>query len=390
MLKNICIPTALLLTLDDIAWHNGRDLRDISQASRSGLPRDHHPEDYKIIAELGKALGMRILCPLCLGDWDKENILRGEVGVTHDPYNWDRASKINLEYANKCFEALESADYIEYAIHGILHGAYDENGKLIWEKEHFVKKFDENGKAYPHFDSDNFKRRLDLFFKLYNMWGFSQKIRAYVSPCGMHGVTPEAIDLMAEELYPRGIRFGTNAYYYFPESFKVHGGITFTQKCGNNGGKFIPWNAFDVDPDYIIDFTEENLPASSVIGMHWTNFLRYNPENNMERLDAWVRYMNRQAEVFGIMLSKDIAFSNNQQFYEKYTKITEGDGKIVLDFSDVLANRTKAQTSEVYISFRNGNEPKTAIGGTLELYDTRKGHKTYKITHEGDRVELVF
>ena len=273
----------------------------------------------------------------------------------------------------------------------VLHGAYDEKGKLIWEMEHFIKKLDENGKPYPHFDPDNFKRRLDLFYRLYDMWGFSQRIRTYVSPCGMHRVTPEAIDLMAAELYGRGIRFGTNAYYYFPDTFKAHGGITFTQKCGNKGGgKFIPWNAFDVDPDRLPDFSEESLPASSIIGMHWTNFLRYNPENNMERLDAWVAYMNRQAEVFGIMLSKDIAFSTNQEYYEKYTKITEADNRLMLDFSGVLANRTPTQTNEVYLSVKNGSEPKECIGGSIELYEVRGGHKTYKITHGKSIVELNF
>ena len=83
--NDLIIPQALILCLDDVGWHNGDDLRPEGMASRSGIPRYHHPLDYRMLAELGKAIDMKIVCPLCLGDWDKDNILRGEVGMTHKP-----------------------------------------------------------------------------------------------------------------------------------------------------------------------------------------------------------------------------------------------------------------------------------------------------------------
>ena len=58
------IPTALQLCLDDVAWHNGYDERHIGKPSRSGIPRKHAPEDYRIVNEVGRAIGMKILCPL--------------------------------------------------------------------------------------------------------------------------------------------------------------------------------------------------------------------------------------------------------------------------------------------------------------------------------------
>ena len=93
---NAIIPIAVQINLDDVGWHDGTDLRYKGQASRSGIPRRHEPEDYLVLEKIGAALNTRIVCPLCLGDWDKDNYLRGEVGITHDPYGWNRAEEIDV------------------------------------------------------------------------------------------------------------------------------------------------------------------------------------------------------------------------------------------------------------------------------------------------------
>ena len=39
MLEKIKIPAALQITIDDLGWHDGRDLREIGQGSRSGISK---------------------------------------------------------------------------------------------------------------------------------------------------------------------------------------------------------------------------------------------------------------------------------------------------------------------------------------------------------------
>ena len=383
-----------MLCLDDVGWHDGRDLRYIGQASRSGLPRDHAPDDYIILGALGKAIDMKILCPLCLGDWDKDNFLRGALGVTHDPHNWDRAAEIDLEYSKRCFDALESA-HIEYAVHGLMHGRYDENGGLIWEREYFVPKKDkESGKMLSVLDLDNFKRRLDLFFKIYDSWGFSQKIRTFVCPCGLHGVSEEDVTKMTAELYSRGIRYAANGTKVFDEPMKVYSGIGYVKKCGNaKGGHSVPWEAYDVDPNYLCDFnseSENNMPKSNVIGMHLTNFIRYNPENNMQRLDDWIAYFKRQSEVFGIMIAKDIAFSVNQQFYHMYAKLNETENGCEIDLGEVARRRIEPHENVFYVSLKKGVCPTECDGGKIEKYDEHAEFVTYRVCYDKEKITLTF
>ena len=393
MKELISVPTALQLCLDDVGWHNGRDMRYIGQPSRSGLPRDHHPLDYNILAELGAAIDMKIVCPLCLGEWDKDNILRGEVGITHQPYTWDRASSIDLEYTKKCFDSLEGASHIEYAIHGLMHGLYGEDGSLIWEQEYFYPGKKVNGWKQRLFDLNDFCRRLDLFFKIYDSWGFSKNMRTFVSPCGAGKVNDETMSIMTNELASRGVRFWTNGSLGFDGNMKVYGKVACMKKMGNFHGKEVPWEAYDFDPSHITDLGSEDNPLrSNVIGMHWTNFLRFHPENNLERLPAWIDYFKRQSEVFDAMLSKDIAFTANQQFYRNYAALTvsegEGECRCEIDVSEALKQKNTELDNVFYVNIKHETRPVSCDGGEISLYEKHKVFDTYKIRHTKDKVTL--
>ena len=145
-MENIKIPVSFVLEIDDVGWDDGRDLRLGGKASRSGLPRNHAVEDYEMISELSRRSGKRITVALCVGDWDKDNLLRGEVGFTHDPHGWDRASEIDLEHTRACIDVLESSS-LEYMLHGILHGLYDESGRRINERQYLLLRRNEAGKT---------------------------------------------------------------------------------------------------------------------------------------------------------------------------------------------------------------------------------------------------
>ncbi|MBR5314967.1 MAG: hypothetical protein IKU45_06110, partial [Clostridia bacterium] len=74
-IKNFAIiPNAVQITMDDIGWFIGHDNRAKNEPSRTGIPRQHHPLDYRAVNEIGKAIGMKIMCPLVIGEWDKNNL----------------------------------------------------------------------------------------------------------------------------------------------------------------------------------------------------------------------------------------------------------------------------------------------------------------------------
>lgn len=382
------LPIALQVCLDDIAWHKGNDDRTIGKPSRSGIPRMHAPEDYYAVNEVGRAINMKILGPLCLGEWDRDNLLRGEIGISYNPHNWDRKNEIDYDMAAKYFEAAESSEYIEYAVHGLLHGQYDENGKQINEQEYFINVIRDGVKTTVPIPMDDLKRRLDLFFKIYDTWGFKQKIRTIVSPGGVAS-TASFDDLFpfAEEFKKRGLVYWTNGWYQIKGAHHFLGGVMCMRETG---GGMVPWNAYDYDPEMLADIAPTAIETGrSVFGMHWPNFIRFNPKKYMDHVSEWVDYFNRQAEYFGCMLSRDIAFAANQEIHARYAKVECGKDRCTVDLSSVSSVEFDVE-GVFYISLERGYTPRECVGGVTTLYESHGKFDTYRVEYSSNKVEIIF
>ncbi|MBE6645481.1 MAG: hypothetical protein E7612_08945 [Ruminococcaceae bacterium] len=393
MNDTVKIPLAGILQLDDVGWDNGRDLRLRGQASRSGLPRFHALEDYQVLHEIGKAMNSSVFVALCLGDWDKDNILRNVTGATHDPKGWDRASDIDIAKCEKYRDVLEDSEYIDYSIHGLLHGNYDKDGKLINEAEGFNIKRLEDGSYEKTLVSDEyFNEHLDAFMKLYETWGFKQPLTTYIAPCGMGGIKEEEFAHICKLLYDRGIRYWTNSGLPFDAPLKVYNGVACVKQTAESlKGFAAPWDSYDVDPETFPQFLlEEKKHNSALLALHWTNVLRFNPKKNFEQVEPWVNYFKAQNEVFGYMTARNFEKSVNQLFYFWYADMTLDGNKCIIDLTEMDKNKIDRHENLFYISFKKGIEPKSISGGEISLYEEHREFNTYKITHTGTRVEISF
>jgi len=393
MMKNVSIPVALQFCFDDVGWDNGDDLRTSGRASRSGIPRHHAIEDYKMLHEFGKALGQKIWTPLCLADWDKDNVLRGHVGITHDPYGWDRRSEMNIAFFEEARDILNKSEYIEPVIHGLLHGVYGEDGKLIHEREYF-KVIDKNGKKELMLNSEeDFNNRLRLFFEIYHSWGFTKKIRSFVSPCGFGNASGAMLNDLSSRLRSIGIQYWANGGFTFDGPIAVFSDIAVMKKGGSYNGRYggmPPWDAYDLDPDLFMPFVhKDNCGGTNMVGLHWTNLLRFNPKRNFDNLPLWIDYFNRERETFGTMIAKDVGFSVTQQFYHLYSKTDIDGGKCLIDVSEACRKKTTACRDEFYISFTKDITPKSCWGGKISLYEEHQQFNTYKVEHTENSVEVI-
>lgn len=386
MKSKVVIPAALQICMDDIGWHIGHDQRHIGRPSRTGIPRHHSPLDYIAVNEVGKAVGMKIMCPLCIGEWDKDNILTHEVGTTYEPHTWDRASKINYKVAEQCFEAAESSEYIEYALHGILHGNYDENGGQITELEYFEHHSPDDPQLYC-MNENEILRRIDIFERIYDSWGFKKKIRSYAAPNGIPtNLTFDDLSPMVSAFNKKEIFYWTNYWLGKEMTGKFLDGVLYTTKSTD---LIIPWNAYDYDPTYLADFAKEgDTKVFSVLGMHWPNFLKFNPENNEKATSLWIDYLKKQSEIFGLMISKDIAFSGNQYIYKELSTIAFGEKQVNIDVSPVFEQKSLIPDGEFYISLKNDVKPIKSDGCTFEMHEKHNDFVTYKITHNQKQMTI--
>ena len=391
MKNQVKIPVPFILEMDDVGWIDGRDYSDQGRASRSGLNRNHCFKDYEFLKELTKRTGKHIAAALVVGDWDKDNFLRGKEGFTHDPENWDQKSIIDVDEHRKCLALLERSN-VDYMIHGVLHGRYDEFGKCITECEYLLTRKNENGSYERYLPSEeDLRRRLDMFFKIYNAWGLKQKVRGFAVPCGARFATEETVKRICKVLSEYGIRYWADSFSYpeFDSNLKVYSGVACFRWKGNPVN--MPWDKASIDPSSLVVLNkEDSLKITCLHGSHWTNFLNIDPDRNIDNLDGWVDFLDRQSEVFGSVNAENLASAVNQLFYYEYSKSFWEGNTLTINLSDVLYQALDFHNNEFFISVKKDTTPKNCDGGNIFLYEEKRDFVTFKVVHEGDKVQITF
>ena len=393
MIDNIRIPMAIQLRIDDVGWHNGTDETLIGRPSRSGMSRHHHWKDYIFLNELGKGLDQKISCSIVLGEWDKDNFLKGEKGFSWNPNGWDRVSEIDMDYALNAFEILESSEYVDYTFHGVLHGVYADDGRQITERELYTLKYDKETNTYLDEtmwkSKDEIKRTLDMFFKIYNSWGFKKSVKSIACGNANYGAPNSDGNRMYAKVFAEyGIDVWQDVWFDIKNgTTDVTEGLTCLKL---NLDKCIPWNECDFNPENMQPLYDRNDEKFySDFCTHWVNYLHHNPNKNGRYLSDWIKYYKKQGETFGYMISKDVCFAASQAVYSQYSIITYQDDKCIIDLSKVDMQNARALKNEFYISFKNGICPIVCEGGCISKYETHKDFVTYKILrNSSDKVTL--
>lgn len=389
MKNSVCIPKALQLVLDDIGWFYGADQRSSGLPSRTGINRLHGLEDYEVVEALGKAIGQKINCMLVIGEWDRQGVLR-EVPNSN---KWGREWNGSLYYrpleAEKILDFLRSCEYIELGLHGLLHDAWCDDGSFLCDGEFYLPEGFQKGNPKKLISDDLLRRHFDAFFKIYENVGFKGGIRSFASPCGIKE-SPED-GRMTSILKEYGIKFWHNCVSpKFPRSF-VQNDVIFNIKAI----PLCPWEVYDLDPDMIPTYDPKD---SGIIGGHWVNLLRYNPKRNLEYLDSWVRFFDRQSRVFGHILSKDVAFAHYQMLYHHHSDLTETENGIRIDFSRADAILPCGIRPPVYVSIKTSAGKPVCRNATLSLYEEKiypmnfkNGFCNYKMERrDSPVVEIIF
>lgn len=364
LLSDVRIPVALQLVLDDVGWMYGRDERWENYPSRTGMPRRHVLEDYVAINEVGRAINMEIHATFVIGEWDKWGVLRKVPNSNPFGENWNGSPHLNVAEAEKIRDYINGSEYIEIALHGLLHD-YWYNGVNIGGREYEQPEGNVKGGKGIRVSNDYLRTHLDAFMEIYNNWGFTKPIRSFCCPGGAGTAWKD--DEFSFVLKEYGIKYWCNGGI---DRCRVSNGIIINPKAV----PFLPWEAYDINPAKLETLNPE---TSGIISGHWPCLLRYDPELNLERVGDWKKYFQRQANVFGHILPRDIAFTSHQQLYRYFAKLSEHGDMIKLDLTK--ADEAYPNKQPIYISVKDGAAPTECIGGVISEYEKMEGFINYKI-----------
>lgn len=315
---DISIPMPLIVIIEDVGWWSGKDGSGYNQPFRTGMPRDHVPDDYKALAAFGKGLDMRVLAGFILCEWDKENILKNLPSATWMGRRWNMEDKYREYYKTAASIIKREKDYIEFGLHGVGHEFW-QDGKMDRSEFH-------NSSGQMR-DPDEIRRHLAFFYKLMDQHGFDFQPRTFIPPALKHsfGNCDQGFQKILSEFGIEHVTliFDRSKLYRAPQTRTIgwENNILLVER----GEADVPWHVVSAEPVFKFD--------RPVMALHWANILDPDPEKNLIIVDKWVRYIKENAEKNGFLLSRDTSSCFTQYIHKVMSKIEKKGEEFVIDMS---------------------------------------------------------
>lgn len=377
-MTDFTIPAALQINMDDVGWWCGSDDRKIGGPSRTAMPRPHCVRDYQAIADLGKALNMKITCAMVIGEWDMDNRLANEVPYfSHYGENWNNSAYRDSDQMREAVEIMNNSSYIDIALHGLYHGYYMP-GVDNPDISDFYYRIDNKYYVVPE---DEIRNRLDHFFLLYEEHKMTTPVESFIPPSFVYRdfeiseILREYGIKYCEPIFNSTLSIGANNPELLESVFVENDIITV-----DRGFNPIPWDSVNSDFDAVAD------KPFGIMGIHWPNILNMDPEKHGDTLKKILPYFDRCSQTFGIVMSRNMAFAATQALYRKYTKLTKQENIIILDLNDIP--KASGRLNSFFVSTKQ--KPKAFENCKLDEIQTKDGFENYEIIPNGNIIKIYF
>ncbi len=364
-MDEIIIPKPLQIVVDDLGWFCPNDDRAKGGPSRTAMNRRHTAADYKAINQLGKALGMKINCAFILGEWDPDNRLRNIPNLSKWGNEWDNVSYVAKNEVISCVDVINASEFIDVAIHGLMHGYYIENTDNPDVSDYYYLR---RGELFM-IPEGEVRCRIETFLDMLKYHGVNKRVNSFVPP-SFRVKWGEISRILADY----GVEYISTIFEFLecdgekPVTVGIENGIVTVDRNNN----LIPWD------EIATDFSR--LPLSSgVFGAHWPNFLHTVSERNSEVVNSAVGYFKKCGDQFGTVLSRDMEFCANQLLCVCYSRIQDG----VVDISGV-----PKKIRNFVISSRR--EISSCDFGRINCIGKYKDFINYEIYPESDILKIYY
>ena len=313
----VAIPPPLLMVIEDVGWWKGSGNAKEGEPFRTGMGRDHFPEDYEALVRLAKKLGTQVVTGLVLCEWDRKGFLTQIPSTTWLGKEW-KGCREGGERQQKAVSILnENRAYICPALHGVGHEYWidGEPDRSEFHNAHGLMR-----------DREEVLKHLWAFFRIYESMGLSlEPPRIFIPPALKHsfGNGEDGFQKMIAEF---GIHFVLTVFgkarKFTPPHFPA-----VTEECGvvlvERGIAPVSWNHISASP--VFDFDQPVLP------LHWANILHRDPLRNGEVVDRWVAHLKKGVEKNEFVLLDDALSSLRQIIIFSVSDIYRGSDGIVID-----------------------------------------------------------
>lgn len=311
----ISLPMPVLVVVEDVGWWRGEDGSRLGQPYRNGFSRDHCLADYHALVRLARALGVRVVIGMVLGEWDRANLLRQVPGATWQGELWDNSGNLgpHLDEAAACLR--DHSHLLELACHGLCHEFW-QDGNLSRSEFH-----EKNGAMRAE---KVVYRHLAAYGELLAANGLPSSPRVFLPPALCHGFggAGSMQKLLGEFGYEFVITsFPRMDWRMAPQSpwLAWEHGVRLLER----GSAPVPWHVAAAEP--IWDF------AGPVLPLHWSNLLHHQPSASAAVVDGWAEMLRQGTSGLERLLAADLPACWDQLVVWSRGEIGCDEGRAVID-----------------------------------------------------------
>ena len=358
---DVFIPMPVQMVIDDVGWRRGWDGHEEEQPFRTGIEREHEPEDYLAIVELGKRLGMRPQAAFILAEWDTRNLLRRIPTTSWMGEKWDNSGNVGAWMEKSAEIIAANSRHIEVTLHGV-HHEYWQEGKMSRAEWHDVdRKMRPRGEVLA---------RLELFMELLEQHKLAPRPTSFVPAAFYHHFGhPE--NNLAEILAGFGITSINTPFHTMRRSVEVQSTCeeaadphpsplpAYRERERTTGETPVPRDSrtsyqtalFGFDHGVmtidrgrdlfnwrVIEPEPVEAPTGPTCGMHWPQLLHRDPKRNAEVVDRWVGVLSALNERPDRMLAPDTPAFCTQLAHHVLSRVTVADGVVEIDARGFFAS----------------------------------------------------
>ena len=312
---SISLPMPVLVVVEDVGWWRGEDGSGQGQPYRNGFSRDHCLADYHALVRLSRALGMRVVIGMVLGEWDCTNLLRQVPGATWQGELWDNSGNLGPHLDEAAAYLSDHQRFFELACHGLCHEFW-QDGTLSRSEFH-----DKMGVMRAE---EVVRRHLAAYAEILAINRLPPSPRVFLPPALCHGFG--AADSMQKLLGDFGYDTVITSFSRMhcrrePQSpwLAWEHGVRLVER----GNAPVPWHVAAATPEW--DF------AGPILALHWSNLLHHQPSASSAVVDGWVDLVRRGTGGLDRLLAADLQACWDQLIVWSLAEIACDDDRAIID-----------------------------------------------------------
>ena len=310
----IIFPRAFGIAVNQVGYMQGSSLEATDGPWRAGIRRDFDVRDYRPIAEVGQAVGIRFMSLFALAELDRLNVVARLPNATQAGYEFDNHHNIS----NRQFEIMdyvkENASHIEFGVTGVGHEWWEDGVKSRSEWYSLTQK-------KPRPDS-LMNMHMNVIKNILWQYGISEdyghSFPESFSALGFHW-NPKGPFSTGKLFSDNGVKYVTTKFYIIPELNpppQYSGGFDHGVLVLDREGYGNAWHTYSDLPTEGPDVYEVDLIES-----HWANWLAEDDFLQEALNIKWIEYFKSIQAYPYRYLAKNTEQLYSQWLYHKHADV---------------------------------------------------------------------